>query len=348
MRIQIPEKMKAMVFESVGNPLILMDVPVPSIEPLKVLVEVLACGICRTDLHIIDGELTEPKFPLILGHEIIGRVAEIGDEVTTLKIGDLVGVPWLGYTCGKCKYCKRGQENLCDFARFTGYTIDGGYAEYTLVNERFCFLMDELFDNPIYAPLLCAGLIGYRAYHMIPKSAENIGFYGFGAAANLLTQLAVFEEKKVYAFTNKEDFRKQKNALLLGAEWSGDSTQSSPVKLDASIIFAPVGELIPQVLKNTDKGGIVICGGIHMSDIPSFPYPILWEERSIKSVANLTRFDGEEFLKLAKEIPIRAQVELFPLEEANKAIQSFKTGMLKGNSAVLVINNYPINPLNSQ
>lgn len=345
---KVPEKMKAMVFESVGNPLVLMDVPVPAIEPLKVLVQVLSCGICRTDLHIIDGELTEPKLPLILGHEIIGRVAGIGSDVTTLKVGDLVGVPWLGYTCGKCKYCKSGRENLCAFARFTGYTIDGGYAEYTLVNERFCFLMNELFNNPIYAPLLCAGLIGYRAYHMIPKHAENIGFYGFGAAANLLIQLAVFEQKKVYAFTSKGDIEKQRNALELGASWSGDSTQLSPVKLDASIIFAPVGELVPQVLKNTDKGGIVICGGIHMSDIPSFPYSILWEERSIKSVANLTRLDGEEFLKLAKEIPIRAEVELFPLERANEAIQSFKKGTLKGNSAVLVINNDPISPLISQ
>ncbi len=332
--------MKAMVFESVGNPLILKEVPVPSIDPLKVLVKVLYCGICRTDLHIVDGELIEPKLPLILGHEIIGRVAKLGGGVTTLKIGDLVGIPWLGYTCGKCKYCKRGQENLCDFAQFTGYTIDGGYAEYTLANERFCFLLDELFDNPIYAPLLCAGLIGYRAYHMIPKSAENIGFYGFGAAANLLIQLAVFEGKKVYAFTNKGDVEKQKNALLLGAKWSSDSTQPSPVKLDASIIFASVGELVPQALKNTDKGGMVICGGIHMSDIPSFPYTILWKERSIKSVANLTRLDGEEFLTLAKDVPIYANVELFPLEKANEAILIFKSGMLKGNSAVLVMNNH--------
>lgn len=348
MSTKIPERMKAMVFESVGNPLVLMDVPVPSIEPLNALVKVLSCGICRTDLHIIDGELTEPKLPLILGHEIIGRVVRIGSEVTTLKIGDLVGVPWLGYTCGKCKYCKRGQENLCDFAQFTGYTINGGYAEYTLVNERFCFLLDDIFNDPAYAPLLCAGLIGYRAYNMIPRYAENIGFYGFGAAANLLIQLAVFEQKKVYSFTSKGDIEKQKNALVLGAEWSGDSTQSPPVKLDASIIFAPVGELVPQILKNTDKGGIVICGGIHMSDIPSFPYSILWEERSIKSVANLTHLDGEEFLKLAKEIPIHAQVELFPLEKANEAIQSFKRGTLKGNSAVLVMNNDSINLLNRQ
>lgn len=335
--MEVPEKMKAMIFESVGNPLVFMDVPVPLIEPPKILVKVLSCGICRTDLHIIDGELTEPKLPLILGHEIIGRVAKIGAEVTTLKVGDLVGIPWLGYTCGVCKYCKRGQENLCDFARFTGYTIDGGYAEYTLANEHFCFLMDERFDDPKYAPLLCAGLIGYRAYHMIPENAENIGFYGFGTAASLLMQLAVFQQKKVYAFTSQGDIQKQKNALLMGAKWSGNSNQSSPVKLDASIIFAPVGELIPQVLKNTDKGGIVICGGIHMSDIPSFPYSILWGERSLKSVANLTRLDGEEFLKLAKEINSHPQVELFPLEKANEAIQSFKTGALKGNSAVLVM-----------
>jgi propanol-preferring alcohol dehydrogenase len=340
MRTKIPTVMKAMIFEYVGSPLILKDIPVPSIEPLKVLVEVMSCGICRTDLHIIDGDLLKPKLPLVLGHEIIGRVVKIGNNVTKLRVGDLVGIPWLGYTCGKCKYCKKGQENLCDFALFTGYTMDGGYAEYTLANERFCFLLDDVLDEPMYAPLLCAGLIGYRAYHMIPKTAENIGFYGFGTAASLLIQLAVFEGKKVYAFTSKGDILKQKKALELGAEWSGDSNQPSPVKLDASIIFAPVGDLIPQVLNNTDKGGIVICGGIHMSDIPSFPYSILWEERSLKSVANLTRLDGEEFLKLATEISFRSYVELFPLEKANEAIHSFKKGTLKGNSAVLVMNNY--------
>lgn len=338
MNIQVPEKMKAMVLESVGSPLILMNIPVPSVEPSKVLVQVMSCGICRTDLHIIDGELNDPKLPLILGHEIIGRVAEVGDKVTTIKVGDLVGIPWLGYTCGICKYCKRGQENLCDFARFTGYTIDGGYAEYTLANERFCFLLDKRFDDPKYAPLLCAGLIGYRAYHMIPKNAENIGFYGFGSAANLLIQLALFERKKVYAFTSWGDLERQKNAIRQGAEWSGSSSRRSPVKLDAIIIFAPVGELIPQALKNIDKGGIVICGGIHMSDVPSFPYSVLWEERAVKSVANLTRLDGEEFLKLAKKIPIESQVELFPLEKANEAIQKLQTDTLKGTSAVLVMN----------
>ena len=287
-----------------------MPVPLPQ----QVLIKVIACGVCRTDLHIIDGELTQPKLPLIPGHEIVGIVALAGNKVMNLKEGDLVGVPWLGYTCGTCKYCLNEQENLCDNAGFTGYTIDGGYAEYTVANEQYCFPLSDQYGNAYGAPLLCAGLIGYRSYSMINSNAINIGIYGFGAAAHILIQVANFQGKKIFAFTRDGDNDAQKFALQLGAVWAGNSSEPSPEKLDAAIIFAPVGSLVPKALQDVDKGGIVVCGGIHMSDIPSFPYSILWEERTIRSVANLTRKDGDAFLKIAPQVPVRTEIKTYHLQ----------------------------------
>ncbi len=331
-----PVTMKAMVLEEPKKNLVLKTVPLPAISSRQVLIRVIACGVCRTDLHIIDGELTKPKLPLIPGHEIVGIVALAGGDVTKLKEGDLVGVPWLGYTCGRCKYCLNGQENLCMYAGFTGYTIDGGYAEYTAANEQYCFPLSDKYANASGAPLLCAGLIGYRCYGMINKNALNIGIYGFGAAAHILIQVAIYEGKKIFAFTRRGDEEAQQFALQLGAVWAGNSSQPAPEKLDAAIIFAPVGNLVPKALMDIDKGGIVVCGGIHMSDIPSFPYHILWEERSIRSVANLTRKDGEDFLKIAPMIPIHTEVQSYHLEQANEALNDLRNGSIHG-AAVLVM-----------
>ena len=326
--------MRAMVFERPGEALLLKDAPVPRPGPGQVLLEVAACGICRTDLHIFDGDLTDPKLPLIPGHEIVGRVVEVGAEVSRYGIGDRVGIPWLGYTCGTCRYCKSGRENLCENARFTGYTIDGGYAEYAVADARYAFPIPEGYSDAAAAPLLCAGLIGYRAYRMT-GDAERIGMYGFGAAAHVIAQVAVHQGKKVYAFTRPGDREKQAFALGLGAVWAGDSTALPPERLDAAIIFAPVGELVPAALRAIDKGGIVVCAGIHMSDIPAFPYDILWEERRIASVANLTRHDGEEFMTIAREFRIETSVAEFPLEEANAAIGELRAGRITG-AAVLI------------
>jgi len=334
--MELPVSMQAMVLEQLGEPLILKTIPVPSPSDHQVLIKLIACGVCRTDLHIVDGELTNPKLPLIPGHEIVGRVVKKGSKVTHVNEDDLVGVPWLGYTCGECKYCLKGQENLCDKALFTGYTIDGGYAEYTVANEQYCFPLPQQYANASGTPLLCAGLIGYRSYTMIGEHSTNMGIYGFGAAAHILIQLAIYQGKKVYAFTRKGDSEAQAFALKLGAVWAGDSSQSPPEKLDAAIIFAPAGDLVPKALVEIDKGGVVVCGGIHMSDIPSFPYHMLWNEKVIRSVANLTRKDGNEFLKIAPGVPIKTETRIFQLQQANEALNNLRKGNIRG-AAVLII-----------
>lgn len=328
--------MKAMILEEQKKSLVLKTIPLPVPLAEQVLIKVIACGVCRTDLHIMDGELAHPKLPLIPGHEIIGIVAKKGEKATSLKEGDVVGVPWLGYTCGTCKYCLKGQENLCAHAGFTGYTIDGGFAEYTVADEKYCFPLSSMYGNASGAPLLCAGLIGYRSYSMIPPNATHIGIYGFGAAAHILIQVANYQRKKIFAFTRRGDIPAQNFALRLGAVWVGDSFEDPPEKLDGAIIFAPAGELVPKALQDIDKGGVVICGGIHMSDIPSFSYDILWEERSIRSVANLTRKDGEEFLKLAPRIPVQTEIKKYHLVQANEALNDLRNGRLQG-AAVLVM-----------
>ncbi|SFH15434.1 alcohol dehydrogenase, propanol-preferring [Pontibacter chinhatensis] len=326
--------MQAMVLERPGGPLKYKTVPVPQPAPGQVLIQVKACGVCRTDLHILDGELDKPKLPLIMGHEIVGIVVGTGPRVATVKLGDAVGVPWLGYTCGRCRYCLKGKENLCENAAFTGYTLDGGYAEYTVADERYCFKLSGE-ATPATAPLLCAGLIGYRSYSMMGEGVEKLGIYGFGAAAHILIQVALFEGKKVYAFTRAGDVEAQEFARSLGAVWAGDSTQPAPQPLDAAIIFAPVGAVVPKALQDVDKGGVVVCGGIHMSDIPAFPYRILWEERVLLSVANLTRSDGARFLPLAAQVPVQTEVQLYPLLQANVALEDLRQGKVRG-AAVLV------------
>jgi len=331
----IPASMQAMVLGAPQRPLELKTLPVPSPATDQVLVRIIACGVCRTDLHIVDGELPNPKLPLIPGHEIVGLIVRIGGNVTTLKTGDLIGIPWLGYTCGTCRYCKRQQENLCENALFTGYTIDGGYAEYTVANEKFCFVLDSRYAGPAAAPLLCAGLIGYRSYTLIGPQVQRLGIYGFGAAAHILIQVALYQGKEVYAFTRDGDHTAQQFAIRLGAAWAGDSSALPPRRLDAAIIFAPVGRLIPLALKATDKGGSIVCGGIHMSDIPSFPYDLLWEERILRSVANLTRKDGHDFLAIAAQIPVRTEIQQFPLAQANEALAALRNGTISG-AAVLV------------
>jgi propanol-preferring alcohol dehydrogenase len=328
--------MKAMIFEGKGEPLVLKELPAPEPGEDQVQIKIIACGICRTDLHVLDGELTQPKLPLIPGHEIIGIVTKTGSNVNEIETGQLVGVPWLGYTCGACKYCRNGKENLCENAKFTGYTIDGGYAEYTVACAKYCFKLSEQYNDAASAPLLCAGLIGFRSYRMIDSSATNIGMYGFGAAAHILVQIAKAQNKKVFAFTRDSDLKSQQFARDLGAYWVGGSSETPGEKLDASIIFAPAGELIPKALKDLDKGGTVICGGIHMSEIPAFSYNLLWEERSVRSVANLTREDGLNFFDLLKTVTVRTQTEFFPLSEANEAIEKLRKGHIKG-AAVLVI-----------
>ena len=326
--------MRAMLFERAGQGLRLTDVPAPHPGAGEVLIRVSACAVCRTDLHVVDGELKEPKLPLVPGHEIVGTVAELDQSVGRFRIGDRVGVPWLGWTCGACSYCRNGQENLCDQAKFTGYTLDGGYAEYTVADQRFCFPIADFYSDVEAAPLLCAGLIGYRSL-VKAGAAKRLGIYGFGAAAHIVAQVAKYQAREIYAFTRPDDDAARKFALDLGAIWAGSSNELPPAKLNAAIIFAPVGGLVPQALKAVDKGGIVVCGGIHMSDIPTFPYSILWQERSICSVANLTRRDGEEFMALAPKVPVHTRVETFPLEEANEALARLRNGKIQG-AAVLV------------
>jgi alcohol dehydrogenase, propanol-preferring len=326
--------MRAMLFETPGRPLRLADLPTPKPGAGQFLIRVLACAVCRTDLHVVDGELMQPKLPLIPGHEIVGTIEAKGDGAERFEIGDRVGIPWLGWSCGECVYCKSGKENLCDRARFTGYTIDGGYAEHTVADQRFCFPIPSLYNDAQAAPLLCAGLIGYRSL-VKAGNGKRLGIYGFGAAAHIVAQVARYQQREIYAFTRPGDKDAEKFALALGAVWAGGSNELPPEKLDAAIIFAPVGELVPQALRAVGKGGVVVCGGIHMSDIPSFPYEILWEERSVCSVANLTRRDGEEFLTLAPRVPVRTEVQTFPLEEANEALARLRTGKIRG-AAVLV------------
>lgn len=328
--------MQAMVFEGAGKPLAWRQVPIPAPGDDQVLIKIIACGICRTDLHVLDGELASPKLPLIPGHEIIGTVVSMGKNVRNIKENDLVGVPWLGYTCGTCKYCRQDKENLCENARFTGYTLDGGYAQYTVAFSKYCFQLSGQYRYPESAPLLCAGLIGFRAYHMIDPKAVNIGMYGFGAAAHILIQIACAQRKKVFAFTRDGDSKSQSFARELGAHWVGGSSDTPPEKLEAAIIFAPAGELVPKALKDLDKGGQVICGGIHMSPIPAFSYDLLWEERVLRSVANLTRKDGLNFFDLLKSIDVHTQTELFRLSQANEAIAKLRKGEIKG-AAVLVM-----------
>ncbi|MEG3437359.1 zinc-dependent alcohol dehydrogenase family protein [Pannus brasiliensis CCIBt3594] len=327
--------MRTMLLEKANTPLKPVEIPVPEPKPGQVLLKITACGICRTDLHIVDGELTEPKLPLIPGHQIVGRVVALGEGVNRFAIGQRVGVPWLGSTCHHCRYCRSDRENLCDRAVFTGYSIDGGYAEYTVADADFCFPLPENYSDLQVAPLLCAGLIGYRSYRMA-GDAESIGFYGFGAAAHILLQIARYQGRRVYAFTRPGDRAGQDFARELGAVWAGDSDTLPPEKLDSAIIFAPIGLLVPQALQALDKGGSVVCAGIHMSDIPAFPYRWLWEERSIRSVANLTRADGEEFLDLASRVPIHTEIEVFPLERANEALNALRSGTIQG-AAVLSI-----------
>jgi propanol-preferring alcohol dehydrogenase len=322
--------MKAMVLEAPRTPLRSSELPDPEPVARQVLLRVRACGVCRTDLHVVDGELAEPRLPLVPGHQIVGEVLRDSEQ---FRVGDRVGVPWLGWTCGTCRYCRSERENLCDAALFTGYTIDGGYADRCLADERFCFPLPEGYLDLQAAPLLCAGLIGYRAYRMA-GDAESLGFYGFGAAAHILCQLAVWEGRRVFALTRPGDDAAQSLARELGAAWAG-AVDDLPEALDSAIIFAPAGELVPGALRAVRKGGQVVCAGIHMTDIPSFPYELLWGERVLRSVANLTRRDGEEFLALAPRVPIRTEIEEFSLEQANEALDRVRRGDIKG-AAVLV------------
>jgi len=330
-----------MVLEEVGTALALRDVPKPKSGSGQLLVRVSACAVCRTDLHIVDGELPNPKLPLILGHQIVGRVEEInissdkGQSGSDFKVGDRVGIPWLGWTDGDCAYCRSNRENLCDRAKFTGYNIDGGYAEFAVADARYCFHLPNQYNDVEVAPLLCAGMLGYRSYRKT-GAAHRLGIYGFGNAAHLIAQVALYEKKEIYAFTRPGDEAGQKAARSLGAVWAGGSDETPPQKLDAAIIFAPVGPLVPAALRALAKGGVVVCGGIHMSDIPSFPYVDLWQERVLTSVANLTRRDGEEFLEIAPRVPLKTKVETFPLEEANTALEKFREGELAGNAVLKV------------
>ena len=327
--------MRAMVLEEPGKPLRPLDLPRPGPRPGDVVLRVHACGVCRTDLHVADGELPDPKLPLVLGHQIVGTVEELGEGASRFAPGTRVGVPWLGWTCGECRYCRTGRENLCDDARFTGYQLNGGYAEYAAADERFCFPIPDGFPDLQAAPLLCAGLIGYRALRMTGES-ERLGLYGFGASAHLVTQVARYQGRRIFALTRPGDEDAQSFALELGAEWAGGTDTGPPEELDAAIIFAPAGELVPQALGAVAKGGTVVCAGIHMSDIPTFPYELLWGERRLVSVANLTRRDGEEFLALAPEVPVEARPEPFSLEDANEALDSLRAGEVRG-AAVLVV-----------
>jgi propanol-preferring alcohol dehydrogenase len=330
----IPREMQAMVLERAGTQLQAASLQVAEPGQGEILIKVAACGVCRTDLHIFDGELSQPKLPLMLGHEIVGHVTALGPGVVDFAIGDRVGVPWLGFTDGTCPYCRRGEENLCDNPRFTGYQIDGGYAQYTVADARYAFKLPDVYSNAEAAPLLCAGLIGYRSLKLA-GDPHRLGIYGFGAAAHIVAQVARAQGREVYAFTRPGDNQAQDFALSLGAVWAGGSDQAPPQALDAAIIFAPVGALVPTALKAVRKGGVVVCGGIHMSDIPSFPYDILWEERVLRSVANLTRADAREFLALAPKLLVKTRVVPMPLTAANQALERLRRGELTG--AVVLI-----------
>jgi propanol-preferring alcohol dehydrogenase len=324
-----------MVLDVPGEPLRIAEVPVPEPGEGQVLLRVHCCAVCRTDLHVVDGELPDPSLPLVPGHQIVGTVEKIGERAGGFTVGDRVGVPWLGWTDGECRYCLSGRENLCENARFTGYQIDGGYAEYAVADARFCFPIPDGFPDLQAAPLLCAGLIGHRSLRFA-GDAERLGLYGFGASAHIVAQVAAHEGRRIFAFTSPHDEEAQEFARELGAEWAGSSKEAPPEELDAAIIFAPVGALVPAALGSVARGGTVVCAGIHMSDIPSFPYEILWGERSVRSVANLTRQDGLDFLALAPEIPVRTEVVPFPLEEANEALDALRGGNVRG-AAVLVV-----------
>jgi propanol-preferring alcohol dehydrogenase len=327
--------MRAMVLESARSELRELEIARPTPAPGQLLIRIRACAVCRTDLHIVDGELTRPKLPLVLGHEIVGIVEELGADAP-FRLGDRVGVPWLGWTCGVCVYCTTGRENLCDRARFTGYDIDGGYAEYCVADARFCFSIPVQYDDAHAAPLLCAGLIGYRALRLSGDAAiaKRLAIYGFGAAAHLITQVAVARGQRVFAFTRRGDTESQAFARAMGAEWAG-ATDETPEPMDAAIIFAPAGDLVPAALRASAKGATVVCAGIHMSDVPSFPYDILWGERAVRSVANLTRRDGSEFLALAPTVPVRTEVQCFALDRANEALAALRSGRVRG-AAVLI------------
>jgi propanol-preferring alcohol dehydrogenase len=327
--------MKAMQLTAPRTPLALADLPQPRPGRGELLLRVRACGVCRTDLHLVDGELPGGKLPVIPGHEIVGTVVESGPGAARYGAGTRVGVPWLGYTCGRCGYCATGRENLCDSARFTGYQIDGGYAEYVVADERYCFPVPEQYEDAAAAPLLCAGLIGYRSLVMA-GDGERLGIYGFGAAAHIVAQVARYQGRRVFAFTRPGDAAAQRFAAELGAAWAGDSTMAPPEPLDAAIIFAPAGPLVIAALRAVAKGGVVVCAGIHMSDIPSFPYDILWGERAIRSVANLTRCDGEEFLALAPRVPVRTTTETYPLSKANEALADLREGRVTGAAVLLM------------
>lgn len=327
--------MKAMILEQAGKPLVQRDCPLPEPSPDEIRIAVTACAVCRTDLHILDGELANPACPVILGHEIVGIVDKLGSAVKTFSAGQKVGVPWLASTCGHCSYCLCGKENLCDLAVFTGYQRNGGYAQFTVADSRFCFALPESYRDIQAAPLMCAGLIGWRSLKMT-GDARNLGLYGFGASAHIIAQVARHQGRDVFAFTRPGDKKGQKFALSLGAVWAGASDAMPPLLLDAAIIFAPAGHLVPAALKATRKGGVVVCAGIHMSDIPSFSYDLLWGERSICSVANLTRADGEEFFAIAPQVPVSITVETYPLSQANEALTNLRNGLVKG-AAVLVI-----------
>lgn len=327
--------MRAMILKALGQPLQEAELPDPAPEPGQLLIRVHACGVCRTDLHVVDGDLTEPELPVVPGHQIVGTVVEVGRGSRQYRMGDRVGVPWLGWSCGQCDFCKTGRENLCDQARYTGYQINGGFAELCTADEKFCFPIPEGYPDLQAAPLLCAGLIGYRALRMT-GDAQRLGFYGFGAAAHILIQVARYQDREVYAFTRRGDSKGQNFARRLGATWAGASDEMPPETLDAAIIFAPVGELVPAALKAVAKGGSVVCAGIHMSDIPSFPYSILWGERIVRSVANLTRQDGEEFMTLAPKVPVKTEVHPYPLLRANEALDDLRHGRFEGAAVIVV------------
>ncbi len=327
--------MRAMLLERQREPLREAEIPAPRPGPGQVRLAVHACGVCRTDLHILDGELTEPKLPLVLGHQIVGTVESVGEGEARFEPGERVGVPWLGWTCGECRFCLSGRENLCERARFTGYDIDGGYAEAAVADQRFCFPIPAGFPDEQAAPLLCAGLIGYRALRLA-GDGERLGLYGFGASAHILCQVAASQGRRVFAFTRDGDDEGQALARELGAEWAGAVGAPGPEPLDAAIIFAPVGELVPEALRASDKGGTVVCAGIHMSEIPAFPYEILWGERSLRSVANLTREDGAEFMRLAPEVPVRTRVRAYPLADAQKALDDLRAGRVHGAAVVTI------------
>jgi propanol-preferring alcohol dehydrogenase len=324
-----------MILEAWGQPLKAMNVPKPIPQSGQLLIRIHACGVCRTDLHVVDGDLKEPNLPIIPGHQIVGTVVDAGKGSGLYSKGDRVGVPWLGWSCGQCKFCRSGRENLCEKAKYTGYQINGGFAELCTADERFCFPVPKEYPALQAAPLLCAGLVGYRAFRMA-GNGKRLGFYGFGAAAHILIQVARYLEREIYAFTRPGDIKSQEFARKLGAVWAGGSDKMPPEPLDAAIIFAPAGELLPVALRAVDRGGIVVCAGIHMSDIPSFPYSILWMERTVRSVANLTRRDGEEFLAMAPEVPVETEVHPYPLEKANEALDDLRQGRFEG-AAVIVL-----------